>query len=92
MTYKPLRFFIIIGSVFFTGGLVLGIRFIYFLAIGGGAGHIQSLILAAVLLIIGFLFGMMGLIGDIISINRRLLEDIQYKLRKLNIEHQDKNT
>jgi glycosyltransferase involved in cell wall biosynthesis len=82
MIYQPLRFFLMIGSIFFASGVALGIRFIYFLAIGNGMGHIQSLILTAILLITGFLFAILGLIGDLISINRKLLEDIQYNIRK----------
>lgn len=82
ITYKPLRFFAIIGSIFLIPGIVLGIRFIYFFIIGNGAGHIQSLIFAAILIILGVLFGILGLIGDLISKNRRLLEDIQYNMRK----------
>jgi glycosyltransferase involved in cell wall biosynthesis len=82
MTYKPLRFFMLIGLIFFTAGLALGIRYLYFLSVGGAGGHVQSLILAAIFLIVGFLFGMMGLLGDLVSINRRLLEDVQYKVHK----------
>ncbi len=81
ITYKPLRFFISIGSIFFLGGFFIGIRFLYFFFTDGAAGHIQSLILAAILLIISFLFLILGLIGDLLSINRRLLEDIQFKIR-----------
>jgi len=82
ITYKPLRFFVFVGLIFFTPGIVLGIRFIYFYAIGNGDGHIQSLLFGAILIILGVLFWILGLIGDVISINRRLLEDIQYNLRK----------
>lgn len=82
MTYKPLRFFMLIGLIFFTAGLAIGIRYLYFFSVGDAGGHVQSLILAAVLLIVGFLFGMMGLLGDLVSINRKLLEDVQYKVRK----------
>lgn len=82
ITYRPLRFFTIIGLLFFIPGIVLGIRFLYFFIVGNGAGHIQSLIFTAILIILGVLFGILGLIGDLISKNRSLLEDIQYKLRK----------
>jgi glycosyltransferase involved in cell wall biosynthesis len=81
VTYKPFRFFISIGSIFFLGGLSLGIRFLYFIFKGTATGHVQSLILTAILLIISFLFLILGFIGELISINRRLLEDIQFKIR-----------
>jgi len=82
ITYKPLRFFAIVGLIFLAPGIVLAIRFLYFFITGNGAGHIQSLIFATILIILGVLFGILGLIGDIISKNRRLLEDIQYNMRK----------
>jgi len=82
ITYKPLRFFTIISLIFLIPGIVLGIRFLYFFIVGNGVGHVQSLIFAAILIILGVLFGILGLIGDLISKNRRLLEDIQYNLRK----------
>jgi glycosyltransferase involved in cell wall biosynthesis len=80
--YKPLKFFLLIGLIILTPGIVLGIRFFYFFIIGNGTGHIQSLIFAAILIILGVLFGILGLIGELISINRKLLEDIQYNIRK----------
>lgn len=82
ITYKPLRFLTIISLIFLIPGIVLGIRFLYFFVVGNGVGHVQSLIFAAILIILGVLFGILGLIGDLISKNRRLLEDIQYNLRK----------
>jgi glycosyltransferase involved in cell wall biosynthesis len=80
--YKPLRFFLGIGTVFMVPGIVLGIRFLYLFATGDGAGHVQSLIFTAILIILGVLFGVLGLLGDLISINRRLLEDMQYNFNK----------
>lgn len=82
--YKPLRFFGIIGAAFFLCGLFLGLRFVWiFLATGSGSGHIQSLILCAALLMIGVQSFLTGVLADIISGNRRLLEDVQYRVRKM---------
>ena len=82
--YKPLRFFGIIGMVFFALGLLLGIRFIAVsLSSGSWSGHIQSLILCGALLMIGVQFFIAGVQADIISDNRKLLEDVQYRVRKL---------
>ncbi len=86
MMYKPLKFFGIIGMLLFLAGLALGIRFVVYLAMGEGAGHIQSLILTAVLLLIGFQTFMIGLQADIIAANRKLLEDIQYHVRKTDYD------
>jgi len=79
--YKPLRFFVIISIIFNIPGLALGIRYIYILAKGIPGQHIQSLILAAILIITGFLFFVLGLIGDLISVNRRLLMEIKSEQR-----------
>jgi glycosyltransferase involved in cell wall biosynthesis len=81
MLYKPLRFFLYSGAIAFAAGFLLGVRFLYVYLMGQGAGHIQSLILAAVLLTIGFQLAVLGLVSDLISTNRRLLEDLQYRLR-----------
>ena len=85
MTYQPLSFFMIPGGISFLAGVVLGLRFLYFyLVTQTSAGHIQSLILAAVLLILGGLLMIMGLIADLISVNRKLLENVDYRLQRLD--------
>ncbi len=84
--YQPLRFFSTIGVIIFTIGLIISARYIYYMSIGEGAGHIQSLILAAVLMMLGFQTIVMGLISDLIAANRRLSEEIVYRLRKENKE------
>ena len=85
MTYKPMAFFLIPGGLFFLLGTALGLRFLYFYLITKtSAGHIQSLILAAVLLILGGILVIFGLIADLISVNRKLLENVEYKLQRLD--------
>jgi glycosyltransferase involved in cell wall biosynthesis len=85
MTYKPLSFFMIPGGISFLAGSVLGLRFLYFyLVMGTSSGHIQSLILVAVLLILGVLLIIVGLIADLISVNRKLLENVEYRLQRLD--------
>ena len=83
MMYRPLVFFTIIGLVPFTIGLVLAIRFILFFSQGQGVGHIQSLILASTLMMLGFSTFIMGLQADIIAANRKILEDIQFRIRRI---------
>ena len=92
MMYKPLYFFSWIAGIFGVLGLVLGIRFVVFWALGSGAGHIQSLILASMLIIIAVLAGVIGLLADVISANRKLLEEIQFELRRMDygLGHEEK--
>lgn len=90
MTYKPLRCFAVPGAISFIAGLVIGLRFMYFYLTGNGSGHIQSLILCALLLGTGFFLVITGLIADLISVNRRLLENIDYRLKKIELFKTDK--
>ena len=85
-TYRPLPVFFSIGGVMAGAGLLVGLRFLYFYLAGEGAGHIQSLILSAILLIVGFQIGLIGLIADLISSNRKILEEVVYRLRRLELE------
>jgi glycosyltransferase involved in cell wall biosynthesis len=77
IVYKPLRFFAAVGLVPFVLGLAIGSRFLALVFLGQGDGHIQSLILAAVLLITGFLTFLLAILADLLSVNRRLLEELQ---------------
>jgi glycosyltransferase involved in cell wall biosynthesis len=83
--YEPFRSFIRIGIVLFAAGVIIGIRFLYYLISGAGHGHVQSLILASILIAMGFQSMLAALIVDLMSVNRTLLEDIQYRLRKAAI-------
>ena len=83
MMYRPLFFFAIIALIFCGAGAVLGIRYLYYLGIGQGAGHVQSLILASTLIIIGVQAGVIGLLADVIAANRKILQDIQFSIRKM---------
>lgn len=83
--YKPLKFFVFAGMIPFIVGVLLGIRYLIFYFQGVGDGHIQSLILAAILLMMGWQTVMIGLQADIIAANRRILQDIQYRVKKLEL-------
>lgn len=85
LMYRPLRVFTLLGSIAIAGGFLIGIRFLIFYFQGNGGGHTQSLILAAMLIIIGSQTFVTGLQADIISANRKLLEDIQYRVKKLEL-------
>ena len=82
LIYKPLKAFLFLSLVPTIPGVVICIRFLGFFLINGGAGHIQSLILACTLIIIGFVCMMIGILGDTICANRKILQDIQYHSRK----------
>ena len=83
--YEPLKTFLVIGGTIFGSGVLISLRFLYFYLTEGGAGHIQSLILAAVLLMIGFQVMMIGLVADLIGGNRKLIEDAQYRIKKIEL-------
>lgn len=83
MMYKPLQFFCTIGILTILFGVLIGIRFLVFFFHGTGAGNIQSLILASMLVIIGVQTCIVGLQADVIAANRKILQDVQYKVRKM---------
>lgn len=86
MMYKPMLCFTLVGAVPFLIGLGIGIRFLGFYFTTGGSGHIQSLILACTLMILGFMTFIIGLQADVIAANRKILEDVQYHLRRLEYD------
>ncbi len=79
--YRPLRVFSVLGGSLLLGGLALGLRFVYYWVLGQGNGHIQSVILAAVLSIVGFQVFLIGLVADLIGFNRKILEELLYRTR-----------
>ena len=83
LVYRPFRFFASIASIFIILGTILGLRFLYYFTLASGDGHVQSLILSAILIIMGANIGIVAILADLLSINRRLLEDIQTRLKKL---------
>ena len=82
VVYKPFRFFMTLGVTLFGIGMLLGLRYLYFMLTGEGGGHIQSVILAGVLMGIGFQTGLIAFVADLLAVNRKLLEEVQYRLRK----------
>ncbi len=83
VTYRPLRLFFPLAAAIFAAGLALGVRYLYLRFIGQGAGHIQSVILAAALMGTGTFVFLAGVIADLISTNRKLLEQIDWKVMQL---------
>ena len=85
--YRPFRFFAILAGLFLFLGTLLGLRFLYFYLFSTGTGHIQSLILSAILIIIGVQISVIAVLAELFSINRKLLEDIQRRLKLLGLKN-----
>jgi glycosyltransferase involved in cell wall biosynthesis len=81
--YKPLKTFFLIGLLLILTGTAIGARFLSHFLQGDRGGHVQSLILAAVFLIVGFQTMLIGLVADLISVNRRLSEEVLVRLRRM---------
>jgi len=86
MMYRPLMYFAIIGGSVSSVGAAFIIRWLILSSRGVGSGNIQSLVLAAMLIMIGVQFIIAGMQADIIAANRKILEDVQYRVRKLDYE------
>ncbi|CAO1661512.1 glycosyltransferase family 2 protein [Salinicola sp. NYA28a] len=79
--YRPFRFFGTLGALLFFLGFLIGIRFLWYYATGDGGGHIQSLILASVLLLMGFQTFLVAFIADLLAANRKLLEEVRHQIK-----------
>ena len=86
IVYRPFRFFITLATIIGLIGILLIIRFLYFYYIGAGNGHIQSLIFASIFLITSVQLSITAIVGDLLSINRKLLEDIQTRVKKIELK------
>ncbi|MCB1787756.1 MAG: glycosyltransferase family 2 protein [Chromatiaceae bacterium] len=84
--YQPLRVFFYLGSLLMLIGLIPILRFVYFYFVGDGGGHIQSLVLGGVFLLMGFIAYLAGLVADLISFNRQLLEMTLERVRRMELE------
>ncbi len=85
--YQPLRVFFFLGAAMTLLGLLPILRFLLFYFTSGGAGHVQSLLLGSVLVILGFITFLVGLVADLISFNRQLLEMTLERVRRLELDH-----
>ena len=91
LMYKPMRFFITLGCFPFLIGVGLGIRYIVLLCMGGGQGNVQSLILCSMLILIGVMIWVVGLLADVMAANRKILQEIQQKVREIDYEVEKMN-
>ena len=79
--YRPFRFFASLAIVSFLAGFAIGVRFLFFYLTGDGAGHIQSLMLATLLMGAGFQLFLVAFVADLLAANRKLMEDLLYRTR-----------
>lgn len=87
--YQPLRVFFFIGLILGMIGAVPIFRFLYLYSIGEGDGHVQSLVLGGVLLMMAFLSWLVGLVADLINFNRQLIEFTLEKVRRMELRDYD---
>ena len=90
--YRPLRVFSAIGGLMILIGAAIGVRFLFYYLSGQGMGHVQSLILAAILTIVGFQVCLIGLIADLVGFNRKILEETLYRVRQLELERRERES
>ncbi|MCD8486400.1 MAG: glycosyltransferase family 2 protein [Desertifilum sp.] len=88
MLYRPMRFFVFLGSIPLSAGFLLGLRWLLFFFGGYDRPRVPTLILAAILILIGFQLWIFGLVADLMAANRRMLEDIQLRSRRAEYNKQ----
>jgi len=84
--YKPLRFFLWLGTLMLVPGLLIGVQFLVSYLLGRGSGHVQSLILSAILVVTASISYVAGILADLVAANRSLLEDLRTRLLRTEIE------
>jgi len=89
VVYKAFRFFMSVGLALFGAGFLAGLRFLFYYLAGDGTGHVQSLILSSILLGIGFQTMLTAFLADLLAVNRRLMEDVQYRMKVLESSRRD---
>lgn len=81
--YRPLKVFVSLGTAMILAGTVIGLRFLYYYLQGNGDGHIQSVILASLCIMLGAMSWMLGVISELIAVNRKLLEKINWRIQRI---------
>jgi glycosyltransferase involved in cell wall biosynthesis len=85
-TYRPMQFFWLFGALFALAGLASGIRFMVYLISGQGLGHVQSVIFTGMSMTLAFLLFVLGFLADLMATNRRLLERLEWRMRRLELD------
>ncbi len=91
IAYKPFNFFFILSSISMGAGFLLGLRWLIYLIMGAERTRLPSLILTSILLLTGVFFIFLGVLADLISVNRKIMEENQYRLRKMEADNSRKN-
>jgi len=86
MTYEPMKTFLIPGVILGSFGFILGLRFVYYYASGQGGGHLQSLVLTAILILLSAQLVLFGMLAELVGTNRKMLEDVQWRTRRMELE------
>jgi glycosyltransferase involved in cell wall biosynthesis len=90
ITYKPFEFFFFFGGLSFGTGFLLGLRWLIYFLIGTDRTRVPSLIFTAILVLTGVFFFFLGVIADLISVNRKILEENQFRIRRMEMDKPDK--
>ncbi|MBE3101356.1 MAG: glycosyltransferase family 2 protein [Firmicutes bacterium] len=85
--YRPLKIFLAISAFSLGLGSLVGLRFLYFYSMGEGDGHIQSLILTAILIITGFQMGVFGLLADAVAANRKINNELLFRMKRIEYDY-----
>jgi len=88
--FEPLKTFFNLGALFIAVGTIFLGRFLYFMLLGNGSGHIQSILFGAVMFLAGFQVWVLGLVSDLIAGNRKLIEQVLLNQKKAKYDHEDK--
>lgn len=83
--FRPLRFFGIVGIFLTAVGFLPIVRFFYFYLLGEGGGHLQSIVIGAMLIILGYINIVLGLLGSSIGWHRKVTEEVLYRVKKIEL-------
>jgi glycosyltransferase involved in cell wall biosynthesis len=84
--YEPLRVFWSLSAFIGLAALALWIRFVVSYAQGSGKGHVQSLILGAVLFIAAVVLWALGVIGDLLAAQRVMIQKTFERVRRIELK------
>jgi glycosyltransferase involved in cell wall biosynthesis len=86
--YRPVQMFALLSILLFVFGMAMGARFVYYYFTGGGAGHIQSVVVGTGAILLAFLVGLVAMLAELLAANRRLLEELIMRVRRLDADVQ----
>jgi hypothetical protein len=84
--YEPLKVFMTAAALVLLAAFAVWARYLYFFIDGDGAGHVQSLILGAVLFNAGMVLAALGILGDLLSANSTMLQRVFERVRRIELQ------